>query len=102
MQPAIGSVSLPASCPSTITVWEPKAIGALWVIHLSPAGLTVDIKTKDGGVVEVTTNQPGINYEDGDIIAILSGNNDALIEVKIDRNNKWTTKFISRYGLTSS
>lgn len=72
------------------------------VIDRFPAGLTVDIKTKDGGVVEVTTNQPGINYEDGDIIAILSGNNDALIEVKIDRNNKWTTKFISRYGLTSS
>ena len=42
------------------------------VIDGFPAGLTVDIKAKDGGVVEVTPNQPGINYEDGDIIAILS------------------------------
>ena len=44
-------------------------------------GLTVQVTATAGAVTAVSVVAPGINYEIGDVITIISGNNNATIEV---------------------
>ena len=64
-----------------------------------PAGLLVNIKTKDGGVTSasISSSSAPSGWKDGDVIRVVGGNNDAEIRIHIDDPPGWSDKFIDKY-----
>ena len=68
-------------------------------IEAVPTGLLVDIETEDGKIVsaEISDTSEASGWEDGDVIRVVGGNNNAEIRIHIDNPPGWTDKFIDKY-----
>jgi hypothetical protein len=64
-----------------------------------PTGLLVDIETEDGKIVsaEISEESSATGWEDGDVIRVVGGNNNAELRIHIDNPPGWTDKFINKY-----
>ena len=64
-----------------------------------PYGLYVDITADSNGQItsaSIVDDQPGHNFQDGDIVAVPGGNGNGRLEVQINDTNRWVNFYISR------
>jgi hypothetical protein len=97
---SIVNVSLPTTGDGVITLQIANAGtgypingGSFYTTGGSGTGMTIQVFSPSGYLQAVSINNPGIGYQDGDIITILAGGNNATIALNIE--------FLATYSVIS-